>query len=330
MSDDSAQKVLITGANGFVGSRLCRRMIADGYHVIAGIRDGCDGTYLAPLDVEYRFGDITKPETLPEMVAGVDYIVHNAGVVKVTRQARFYEVNQIGTRNLLDAAMDVADLKKFVLISSAAGSGPSQPDLPRTEDMPYEPITAYGRSKVAAEKEVLQMADKINSVIIRPPAVYGPGDKEMYAFFNILNNRIKPYLGNLRRRLQLVHVDDLARGIVCALKASTGSGSIYFIAEKQSYSYAELVGILRRAVGRVALPIYIPGWLVKAIAWLSEKIMKMFWKVPMFTVEKANEILSNWEVSVDKAREELGFESQIDFAEGAQETTYWYREEGWL
>lgn len=322
--------MLITGANGFVGSRLCRKLIDEGYNVIAGVREGCDGTYLAPLDVEYRFGDVTKPETLTDMVAGMDYIVHSAGLVKATRQAMFYEVNQAGTRNLLDAAATLPGLKKFILISSAAGSGPSDKNHPRTEDMPPEPLTTYGRSKVAGEREVLGFTDKVNSVIIRPPAIYGPGDKEMFAFFNIMNNRIKPYIGNLGRRLQLVHVDDLADGIVCALNAETKSGSIYFISEKESYSFGELVRILRRAVGRVALPIYIPGPLVKALAWLTEKTLKMFGKTPMFTVEKAEELLADWEVSVDKARDEIGFESKIPFAEGARETTYWYREEGWL
>ena len=330
MSDDHKEKVLITGANGFVGSRLCRRMIADGYRVIAGVREGCDATYLVDQDVEYRFGDITHPETLPGMVSGMDYIIHNAGVVKATRQALYYEVNQIGTRNLLNAASAFNDLKKFILISSAAAAGPSKPDQPKTESMPAEPITAYGRSKAAGEREILAVADKINSVIIRPPAIYGPGDKEMYAFFNIVNNRIIPYLGSLKRRIQLVHVDDLAAGVSAALRAQTESGSIYFIGENRSYSFSELVKLLHGAVGRAGIPIYIPGWLVRMIAHLSERTMRMFGKVPMFTVEKADEILGDWEISIEKARNDLGFESKIPFAEGALETTYWYREEGWL
>lgn len=330
MPDVGKVSVLITGANGFVGSRLCARFIADGYHVIAGVRDGSDGTLIESLDLEYRFGDITQPETLPEMVQGVDYIIHNAGIVKAGTSDKFYEINQRGTRNILEAAGANQNLRKFVYISSLAAAGPSEPNQPLTEDSLPAPITEYGRSKLAGEREVLNFADRVTSVIVRPPGMYGPGDKEMFSFFQILNNRVKPYLGNPRRKLQLVHVDDLALGVARTLKAETTSGSIYFIAESISYSYYALIRHLRRAVGRASLPVYIPGWLVRMIAGLSERSMRAMAKAPMFTVEKANEILENWEVSVEKAKSELGFESEIPFPDGARMTVHWYREKGWL
>jgi nucleoside-diphosphate-sugar epimerase len=330
VNDVSRGSVLVTGANGFVGSRLCRRLISDGYRVTAGIREGCDGTLIENLDLEYRFGDVTQPETLPGMVEGIDYVVHNAGVVKVKKPETFFDVNKIGTRNILEAVEAASHLKKFVYISSMAAAGPSEPGEPLTEETPPHPATIYGQSKLAAENEVLAVVDSVNSVIIRPPAIYGPGDREMFTFFKSLNDRIKPYLGNPARRIQLVHVDDLAFGVSRALQAETKSGSIYFIAEDESYSYYMLVKYLRRAVGRMALPIYIPGFLVRLMAHLSEGLMKVWGKTPMFTAEKANEILDNWEVSVEKARRELDFEARIHFPEGAQETVYWYREEGWL
>jgi len=330
MSENSGTKILITGANGFVGSRLCRRFLENDYDVIAGVREGCDGTMLEDLDLKYRFGDITEPETLPDMLNGIDVVIHNAGLVKTDRIARFYEVNHQGTINMLKAALENGAVKKFILISSLAAAGPSQPGRPIDESTEPHPITEYGRSKLAAEKEVLGLGAKLNTVIIRPPGVYGPGDKETLAFFQALNNRIRPYVGRLSRRIQLVHVDDLTSGILHAVERDTKPGSIYFIAEDTAYTFYSLIGHLRKAVGRMAFPIYVPGWLMRMIAYVFEKITKSMGKSPMFTVEKANEILSDWEISVKKAEDEIGYKSEIPFSQGAKETVKWYRREVWL
>ncbi len=330
MSDTIREKVLVTGANGFIGSRLCARLLDDNYRVIAGVREGCNASLIDDLDLEYRFGDITYPDTLPAMVQNVDYIIHNAGAVKAKDPRLFFEINRNGTKNMVEAAAKNNKLKKFVYISSVAAAGPSKANQSLTEEDEPNPITIYGRSKLAGEKEVLKKIGQVNSVIIRPPGVYGPGEQEMLAFFEILNNRIKPYIGSLKRRIQLVHIDDLTRGISKALRADTKPGAIYFIAESQSYSYHQLVSHLRRAVGRVSLPIYVPGWAVRLIAWFSERSLRAFGKTPMFTVEKANEILENWEISTDKAEKELDYKSEIAFPDGAREAVYWYREEGLL
>ncbi|MEP0828854.1 MAG: NAD-dependent epimerase/dehydratase family protein [bacterium] len=330
MSTADKETVLVTGSNGFVGSRLCRQLIADNFRPIAGIRRGCNTFLIDELQLECRYGDITRPESLPAMAREVDFIIHNAGLVKAHSPEQFYKVNVEGTRNILEAALTNSRLKKFVLISSLAAAGPSRRGQPLTEELPTAPITEYGRSKAGAEKMVLAYRDKINSVIIRPPGIYGPGDIEMFAFFQILNNRVCPYLGNWNRRLQLVYVDDLCAGVSLALTSETKSGATYFIAEDRSYSYAELIAHLRRAVGRVALPIYLPGAAVRFIAFLSENLLRLVGKPPMFTVEKANEILSDWEVSIEKAAKELGYRSQTPFPVGALNTIHWYREEGWL
>ncbi|MCP4705173.1 MAG: NAD(P)-dependent oxidoreductase [candidate division Zixibacteria bacterium] len=330
MNDNQKESVLITGANGFVGSRLCRKLLNDGFHVIAGIRENCNRELLVGLDLEFRFGDVACRETLPAMIKDVDYVIHNAGIVKAKNPDLFFKVNHFGAQNLAEVCLQNKKLKKFILISSLAAVGPSEKNKPLSEDDAPKPLTAYGRSKLAGEEAVLGFKDKLNVAIIRPPGVYGPGDKEMMAFFQIVNFRIKPYLGDLKRRLQLVHVDDLCLGISKAVQATTESGSIYFIAESQSYGYRELIKHIQQAVNKSGIPLYIPGSLLKVIASVSASIMKALGIPPMFTVEKAKEILGNWEVSTEKAKMEIGFESEISFSDGSEQTAKWYFNEGWL
>jgi nucleoside-diphosphate-sugar epimerase len=322
---------LITGANGFVGFRLCRHLLQSGYRVVAGVRQSADLTLLSDLDVAYRYGDVTHPETLPEMVRGLDFIVHNAGITKAKPKSRFFDVNEQGTRNLFEAILTHnPGVKRAIYISSVAAAGPSTPGRPVLESDPPRPITTYGESKLAGEKVALSFADRLQVISIRPPGVYGPGDKAIFDIFKTVHMHIKPMLGNPNRKLQLVHVDDLCHGVECGLKADASSGGAYFIADKTPYTYRDLINTVVTACGRWTVPLILPSPLFRAVATIFEFSCKAFGGTPMLTREKTNELNSSWEMDVTKAREELGFESRISFDEGSQQTYQWYLDQGWL
>ncbi|KAA3631239.1 MAG: SDR family NAD(P)-dependent oxidoreductase [Calditrichaeota bacterium] len=325
------RSILITGANGFVGARLCRKFLSKNYHVIAGVRKNADLSQLQGLDIEFRYGDVTDKSSLETMVIGVDYIIHNAGIVKAKNDATFYDVNETGSRNLCEAVVaHNQNLKKLIYISSLAAAGPALNGNPVTEDDDPRPITTYGCSKLAGEKTVLEFKDKLHVLSVRPPGIYGPGDKEIFSFFETVHKRIKPYIGDIQRKLQLVHVDDLCEGIVKAIEAETASGSIYFIAEKDSYTMEQLIAFIESAVGKKGFPLILPGVVFKAVAFVSKTLFKLVNATPMLTPEKAGELLASWEISTAKAKDELGFESSIPFADGSRETYNWYIEKGWL
>ena len=327
----SSQSVLITGANGFIGSRLCALFLRSGFRVVAGVRKTSDVSLLKGLEVEYRHGDVTLAESIPAMVSGVDVVVHNAGLVKAKSREQFFEVNAGGTAQLLAGVLQHdPNCRKVVLISSMAASGPSLNGKPtKEEDLPH-PVTVYCESKLAGEREALKFASKLHVVILRPSGVYGPGDKETITFFKSAAKGIRPYFGDTTRRLQLVHVDDLCRCVLAAVTRPTKSGDVFFVAEKRALSLAELVDCLCRAAGKRGFPLVVPGPVFRLIAALSEFGFKLVGATPMLTREKANELLASWEISTEKARRQLGFESQIPFEEGSRETFGWYRQQGWI
>jgi len=330
MQGEEIKTVLVTGANGFIGARVCRLLAASGYAIRIICRETSDLTLLEDIPYSKFMADITSPETLELPIKGSNYIIHLAGLIKANTEADFMKVNQGGTVNLLNAVKNNnLDLKKFVLVSSAAGSGVSY-ERPRKEDDPPEPLTPYGRSKLAGEEVTKQFRDLIPITIIRPPAVYGPGDKETFAFFNIVNKGFKPFLGGGRNRIQMVHVDDLAEGIIKAMESDKSRGKTYFIAEDRAYSIREMLNIIAEVMGKKGIGISIPRLILKFLALLSELFHKLIGKVPMFSRPKVKELLGNWEFDLTGAREDLEYESKIDFKSGAMMTIDWYREKRWL
>lgn len=332
MTENPSPIVFLTGANGFVGSHLTRALIDRGFHVRVLIRPKADRSRLAGLELEWITGDLDDRHALRRGAEGAQYVIHNAGVVRAPTPEAYHHANCVGTIKLLDAVEEVAPgLRRFIYISSQAAGGPSPSDRARTEADPPAPHTPYGESKLAGENAVMARADRLPVTAIRPPSVYGPEDTAILAIFQTVGWHIKPVFGPQPQRIAIVHVQDLVHGALLALDNDRANGQVFYIAEDRSYELAELMELIRQALGTWAIPIKIPKPILMTIAGAADYIGKAFGFVPRLNRAKARDFLiRNWTCSTEKARRLLGYHSQIPFADGAKQTAQWYRERGWL
>jgi nucleoside-diphosphate-sugar epimerase len=175
------------------------------------------------------------------------------------------------------------------------------------------------------------LRDRLPVIVLRPCAVYGPRDKEMLTFFRSIKHGIKPAFGFSQNYINFTYVKDLARAVARAIEKDAKSGSIFFIAEKKSYSYSEAGGIIAEILGRKAFNVYVPKPLLTVGGIVSGAISKLRGKPAIFTAEKAKEISRKyWLYNTTRAEIELGFVAPTDFRDGAAETVAWYKENNWL
>ncbi len=222
-------KVLVTGASGQLGGHIAALLADRGDIVRALVRRTSKRTHLVKLpNIEFFEAGLDEPELLNAAVAGVDAIVHAAGIVKARNLDEFFTVNVGGTSNLIEAArLRAPELRRFVYVSSLEACGPSVDGkpVPVTQE---NPVTAYGRSKLAAEKVVLAAKDAVPVVILRPGAIYGPRDVEIFAAFQFIHRGLLPLVGGGRAKAVWIYGADCAAACVRAVSADVPSGRVYF------------------------------------------------------------------------------------------------------
>ena len=327
-------KVLITGATGFVGSHLADRLKAKGYEIKCTIRKSSNLQWLEGKGFELVEASLGNKESLVEAVKDVDYIFHVAGLTFAKNDAEFLKGNREGTKNLIEAVYENnPELKRFIFVSSQTVAGPSSLyESPVTEDLLPNPLTAYARSKKAAEEVVLSYKGKIPYTICRAPAVYGPRDTAIFAVFKTVNMGLGTLMGLKEKYISLIHAYDLADGLIMAAESENAVDETYFITSKEFYTWDYLIDTIKKTLGKKRIvKIRLPHFLVLTAAGVSQFLGKFSKKPPVFNFEKGVDFIQDyWICSPDKAERDFGFTAKLSAEEGIKNTVEWYKEKKWL
>ncbi len=326
-------KVLLTGANGFVGSHILDGLLAAGCDVAVMLRETSDTTFIrAQLPrVEIRYGSLGNRESLVAAADGVDAAVHCAGKTKAIRPAEYYAANADGTANLVAACNEHSErLRHLILISSLAATGPGTPEEPADEAAPACPVTHYGRSKLAGENHVRRSA-AMPYTILRPAAVYGPRDSDFYLVFRSVQSGLAPLMDGGRQWLSLVFAPDVAAAVLKALTSQEATGRVYHVAHRTPCTQRALTHAVARAMDRHAAEVFVPSWVLYPICIANDLVARIKGKPSILNAAKIPEYSApGWVCRTDRAETDLGFCAETDLDAGLRDTLHWYREEQWL
>jgi nucleoside-diphosphate-sugar epimerase len=323
-------KILVTGATGFIGKNLVKRLVREENSVLCLVREKSDIRFLKNLEVELIYGDLLDASSLKKSIEekNIDIIYHLAGLVYSNSVKKFYEVNIKGTRNLLEA-FHPNKLKKFIYLSSIAVNGFSAQGKLIDETYPCNPVTPYGRSKLIAENLIRDFYSKtgVSVTIIRVPVVYGPdGQADLITknFKKILKGRTFIVNNGVNLR-SLSYVDNLIEGLVLAAINAKSTSDLYVIADDKTYSFIEIVNTIAEIYNVDLRLVSIPSFF-SSLSKFSLLFCNFlgFYSWTLYFFATMNVDLG---CDVKKAKNELGYRTKIDLKTGVKKTLDFYQSE---
>ncbi|GAB3902285.1 NAD(P)-dependent oxidoreductase [Larkinella knui] len=330
-------RVLITGASGFIGYHLVQAAQKAGLEVHAAVRRTSDLTQLNELSPVLVYPDFSSKETLKRTLeeGNYRYIIHAAGATRAKNLKAYNLINADYTLNLAQAASATSTpVKRFIFMSSLAAVGPLsyQEEQPITETTLPIPVTSYGKSKLLAEHYLGELKEKgLPITIIRPTAVYGPREKDLFILFKTLQKGLDLYIGKKPQRLSFVYVKDLVSATMAALFQKQNQNRVYNISDGGAYSRYTLANLFRNLSGKHPFRFHLPVSMMEVVAGLLDVGYTFSGTAPVLNREKIRELTApNWVCSIEAARAELNYQPQYDLSKGLAETLQWYRENKWL
>jgi dihydroflavonol-4-reductase len=330
--EKDGSRVLVTGANGFVGSHLAEALLARGYRVRCMVRRSSDLRFIRDLPVEWAYADVQDATALRQACSGVDAVCHCAALTRALDEETFLRVNAGGTAALAQACLDASPgLDRFLFISSHAAAGPSRSaDDLLDESQPPRPVTWYGKSKWAAEQALRALGDRLPWTIVRPAAVFGPRDRDFFSYFELVKRGLSLRLGRDERWVSLIYVHDLVDLILLALESEGAVGQTYFGAGAP-HTYDQLSAAIAQALGKHPLHVTLPEAILTPIAWVSKIQGRLTGKPALLNDQRVIDMRQlYWLCSSEKAQRELGFAARTDFETAVKETADWYLAHNWL
>jgi len=328
------KRVLITGASGFVGYHLIAAALDSNLEVFAAVRPSSDIQHLKEFDIQYtslNFNDVTALQKELEEKK-YSYIIHASGTTKAKNKEEYNKVNAGYTKNLALAAINAdIQLEKFVFVSSLAAMGPLTDLNARIEDHSVaHPVTNYGESKLLAEQYLSEIKG-LPLIVIRPTAVYGPREKDIFILLQTINKGLEPHIGKFRQQISFIYVKDLAKIIIKSLFSDVTNRQ-YNVSDGDIYDrYALAEGVKKALKNKRTLKFHLPVSAVSALAALMERLYRNSSASPALNKEKMNELTAiNWACNIDGAVAELGFHPEYKLESGLAETIGWYKENKWL
>ncbi|MEO5825864.1 MAG: NAD-dependent epimerase/dehydratase family protein [Gemmatimonadales bacterium] len=321
---------LVTGSTGFVGGHLVDRLMARGDTVTALVRTPSRAAGLAARGIRLVKGDLADMNALTDAAAGCDVVYHVAALTGAVDEAEFLGANRDGTASVQRAVEAVGTSARIVLVSSMAAGGPARRDEPKRGAGGDAPVTMYGRSKLAAERVLRD--GRVAHVIVRPPTVYGPRDRDnLLAIFKAAKLGVAPIFGDGTMQVSLIHVEDLADALVQAGTTADIEGNNYYVNHPEVLTTADLVREIGRQVGRAPTLIPIPRWLAHTALSATGGLAALLGRKTILRADKTNEFFQEaWTADPGDFIADTGWLPRFNAADGLAHTADWYRREGWL